>query len=536
MQLKLTMKFTVVTSIVLLVAMILFAVINIKHLEDMCFNEALKDADNLGETIIRTTHYQMLEDDRERVYQMIEEVAEQPEIERIRLFNKNGIINYSTVHGEIGTSVDRSAEGCDGCHSEEKAAIRVPSMERSRVYQGPEGGKILGLTKEISNQPTCYTKACHFHSQESEVLGILDVHMALDEMQATLANYRNKVVLFSMLLLFSLAACIALLTREVVNVPVQDLLEHTRKMGRGELDGHIENHHRDELGELAEAFNNMTQNLAQAQQKLKEWADTLEARVVERTRENQEMQAQLVRAEKLASLGELAAGIAHEINNPLTGILMYGNLAEQNPNLDSAVRADLEIIIGETRRCAHIVKGLLEFGRETTPDKKLDSIHRILERTLALVEGVALFQDIRIVRAYEEELPNILVDPDQIGQVFMNMLVNAGQAMPQGGDLTLQTGLEQEMQGLYVQISDEGHGISEEDLKKIFDPFFSTKKEEGNGLGLSVSHGIIQNHHGGIDVQSEVGKGTSFTIWLPFAAPETSVPSQQGARTGMLDS
>ena len=228
------------------------------------------------------------------------------------------------------------------------------------------------------------------------------------------------------------------------------------------------------------------------------------------------MQAQLIRSEKLASQGELVAGIAHEINNPLTGILVYSSLLASDPKLDPDLMPDMETIVRETERCASIVKGLLDFSRETPPQKTPILLEQVMEEALNLVVHQSLFHDITVVKQYTPGLPEMMADHNQIEQVFINLLLNAGQAMTGDGTITITTGLVPGGASVFAAIRDTGCGISEEHLGKIFDPFFTTKDQKGTGLGLSVSFGIIANHGGRIGVESTVGQGTTFTIILPL--------------------
>jgi len=526
-RLKLINKYNLVMGAVLLATMIMYAFLNVETLTKLFMDEALKNVDNLSETIIRTTHYQMLEDDRQRVYQMIEEVGSQKGINRIRLLDKEGTINYSTHKEEIGTCVDRNSEGCSGCHFGETPRVHASSMDRSRSFVNREGIELLGVTKEILNKESCSTAKCHFHAPEAQLLGILDVQVDLSSVRATATAYRNNIIVFTLVLLLILGTCLSLLTHQLINVPVNNLLEQTQKVARGDLTTRVETYPRDELGELTEAFNNMTANLKKAQDESRDWANTLEAKVQERTEKIQRMQSKLLRSEKLASIGELVAGIAHEINNPLTGVLMFATMIEEDPRLDPAIKKDLETIVHETHRCAKIVRELLDFSRESVPQKKMESVNHILDKTMALVEHHTSCHNICIKKEYNESLPPVLIDPSQIEQVFMNVLINASQAMPSGGQLTIQTDFSAQDNYLYVKITDTGCGISEDNLQKIFDPFFSTKGAKGTGLGLSVSYGIIENHGGQIEVTSRQGEGTSFTIRLPLADQKAKPKSAQ---------
>lgn len=515
MQHKLTTKFAITSGIVLLLTMTLFATLNINSLKELCLQEAIKDADNLGDTILRTTHYQMLENDRERVYKMIEEVSEQKGVENIRLLNKDGIIDFSTEKTEIGTQVDSKVEGCNGCHAMTIPLTDVPSSARSRIFINSEGNKILGVTKEINNKESCYTAACHFHPKEANLLGVLDVHVTLEDMETKIAASRNEIILFTLLLMLVLSLCLSFMIQKLINRPVIELLQHTQKLTRGELSSRIPNRRKDELGTLATAFNDMTENLQEAQNELTIWGTTLECKVEERTREIEQMQAQLIQSAKLASLGQFVAGIAHEINNPLTGILMFSSLVDRDPRLHIELKPNMNTVMGETKRCAKIVQNLLDFSRNSPPEKESKSIHQILDHTLSLTLNQNSFHKIELIKNYAKDLPEIPVDPAQIEQVFMNMMINAEQAMPDGGSLIIKTDNVQP-ETITITMKDTGKGIPEESIEKIFDPFFTTKgRHKGTGLGLSISYGIIKCHGGQINVESSLGKGTTFVISLP---------------------
>ena len=227
------------------------------------------------------------------------------------------------------------------------------------------------------------------------------------------------------------------------------------------------------------------------------------------------LQKQLIQSEKLASVGRLAAGVGHEVNNPLTGILTYGHFLSKRANEKDFVKEYSEKIVNETMRCRKIIRRLLDFARQTEPEKELADINKIVKDTLALIENQASLQNIKIVTEFNEQLPMIMVDSNQIQEVFTNIILNALDAMPDGGFLTIS---DRAVDGRFIEINfiDTGCGIPVEDLDRLFDPFFTTKKVgEGTGLGLSVSYGIIEKHNGAIEVQSEVGNGSTFVVKLP---------------------
>jgi two-component system, NtrC family, sensor kinase len=519
---RLTTKYTMITGTVLLCMMAMFAYLNIQTLESVVLEESLLDVDKLSETIIRTTHYQMLEDDRKRVYEMMQEVGTQKGIERIRLLNKEGVVSFSTDPAEIGLVVDEQSQGCSGCHRMEVPLVNAPAEQRSRMFKNDQGRLVMAVTREILNRPVCSTADCHEHPPEASLLGVLDVHISLDRMVSQIRTYRINMITFTIFQLCIIGTVLIVLTQKMVNVPVSNLLYHTRRLARGDLEERqLDAIQSDEMGELTQSFNDLTHKLKVARTELEEWNRHLEEKVEERTRELKQMQVQLTRSEKLASLGELVAGIAHEINNPLTGILVFSSLVRDQPGLDPAMRRDLEMVVQETERCARIVRGLLEFSRESVPRKDWTYLHDIIERALGLIERQAFFHNVQVVRCYDPELPAVLIDGQQIEQVFVNILVNAGHAMSGQGRLEITT--EVEDGAVAVRFADSGCGIPQENLTRVFDPFFTTKDAEGTGLGLSVSYGIVENHGGEITVSSTVGVGTIFTVRLPVGADERAV-------------
>ncbi len=515
MRLGLMIKFSIISAIVLLFTMIVFTLFNIAALKAAFMDVYTNDIDNLSETIIATTNHAMLAGDVDEAYQLMERAGTQENIKNIRLIDKNGVIRFSLYEEEIDTFVDNVQDpSCNMCHYKGQPKIKASTMDRRRVFPDQSGEEVLGVTRGIYNDPSCSRQSCHYHPPDLNLLGILDIVVSTKDVMAQIVSYRNNVIVELVFLIIALSLCLNLLTRKLITQPVNTLLDHTRMLSRGEW-RFIENKTNDEFGELADSFNEMTRSLKNARDERDRWAATLESRVEERTQQIQEMQSVIIRSEKLASLGELAAGIAHELNNPLTGIVLHASIIEENRGLPHNIREELHTITSEADRCARIVKNLLDFSRKTEPTKGMNSVNETIDRSLGLVEHLASFQNIEIVKEYAQDLPDLLFDPGQMEQVFVNMFVNAGQAMEDGGRLILWTGLDMDGESVLVRVEDTGQGIPRENLSRIFDPFFSTKGAKGTGLGLSVSYGIIEGHGGTIEVQSKVGKGTIFTITIP---------------------
>ncbi|MBN2080358.1 MAG: cache domain-containing protein [Spirochaetes bacterium] len=314
----------------------------------------------------------------------------------------------------------------------------------------------------------------------------------------------RKAMLYAFLVtLISATVAVALsayLIRSIIS-PMRRLVEASKEIARGHYDRKIEVKSRDEMGYLCETFNGMIDAIAERDRKLKE-----------------QTEMQIVQSEKLASLGRLASGIAHEINNPLTGVLSYGTVLYDELK-DTEYREDLKVIIDETLRCREIVKGILDFARETKIEKRPGNLNQVILESMAILEKHVNFQNIRIKKDLAENIPDINIDINQIKSVLNNLAVNAADAMHDGGDLVIATRYDGEHRKIIVTVSDTGIGIKEEDLNKIFDPFFTTKDTgKGTGLGLSVTYGMVQRHGGTIRVESTVDKGTTFIMEFPVDA------------------
>jgi two-component system NtrC family sensor kinase len=346
-----------------------------------------------------------------------------------------------------------------------------------------------------------------------EIIGMLYVGM----LEAPYVDLKRRVVFIFLAIAVSamvLLSVIAFFTTNMITKPISELVLATRKVAGGDLTYQVRSPSNDEIGELALSFNKMTESLSQAEHKLVEWAKTLEDKVEERTRELESAQRQLMRSEKLASLGKMAAGVAHEINNPLTAVLTFSKLLLDDLPPDDERREDLQTVVDETLRCRDIVRGLLDFSRETKSMKKSQNINSVVENTLFLLRNQAMFHDIVVERNLQEGLPEIPLDEAQMKQVFMNMFLNAAEAMSGRGTLTISTSCDDGF--VMVRIKDTGCGIPKQNLNKLFDPFFTTKKVgKGTGLGLAVTYGIVKSHEGTFDVKSEVGKGTEFILRFP---------------------
>lgn len=311
-----------------------------------------------------------------------------------------------------------------------------------------------------------------------------------------------------------LVSIVAIRVAQRISQPVQSMAAAARKIAEGDYSQKVEVLSSDETGYLAECFNRMTMELARATQELRQWAESLETKVEERTAQVKAMQNQLIQTEKLAAIGKLAAGVAHEINNPLTGILTNSSLMLQDLAPDDLRRDDLKTIVDETLRCRKIVKGLLDFARQTKPLKQAVNLNQIVEDALNLVRNQVSFSNIALHTNLQADLPAIMADKDQMRQVVLNIVINAAEALANGGEIRVISCLHQTDNMVCLSVADNGPGIPDAIRSRLFEPFFTTKTS-GTGLGLAIAYGIIERHRGTITVASAAGKGTTINICLP---------------------
>ena len=489
-------------------ALLAFAALVLRQEREHRLRSAAEHVAQLSDVITRSTRFAMLQARPDYVHSIIEDVARQENIDRVRIFNKEGTIIDSTHAAEIGLKVDRTAEGCVQCHSSERALEGLPKHERARIFKTSDGRRLLASMEVIRNEPSCANAGCHAHPIGQTVLGVLDIVYPLEEIDRATRASALTIAGLSLALVLVAAGLVSLFVHRLVYRPLADLEAGAKRLAAGNLDQSIPVRGADEFGRLAGAFNSMT--LA-----LKDATRNLEQKVADRTRELRAAQAETARGEKLASVGLLAAGIAHELNNPLTGVLTFSSLMRKKVPAGSQDAEDLDLVIRETKRCAAIIRRLLDFAREKAPEKKFADLNRLIEETVHLVERPAHLAHIEIRLELDRELPPVWMDSDLVKQVVMNMLVNAQHAIDRDGAITVRT---RKLAGrVEISIIDTGCGIRPEDLPRIFDPFFTTKGVgKGTGLGLSVSHGIVEAHGGSIEVESAPGAGSTFRVYLPL--------------------
>jgi two-component system, NtrC family, sensor kinase len=497
-----------------------------KHLEAA----ALISAEQQSEVLRRSASHYMLKDDRVGLYEMMVNMADQPGIVRVRIMNSEGVISYSTMPSEVGGAVNKDAEACYGCHEQSKPMALLKRSDRFRTYRSGDS-RVLGIITPIENQSACSNAACHAHPDSVKILGVLDTNLSLAQVDLSLARERRTMLAYTAIALVTVVFLSGLFIWFVVRNPLRALKTGTEQVAKGELGLHIAVRSNDEVGELAQSFNDMSSRLQLAQAEITAWAHTLEDRVEEKTRELKQAHQHMLQVEKMATIGKMAAVVAHEINNPLSGILTYSRVVKRwiQNNFSTAPRAEemngsLDLIASESKRCGELVKNLLSFSRVTPMNLEWCDLSQVIDRCVRLVQHKMDMGGIQLNLAVTAELPPVHCDPNQIEQVVLAMVINALDAMPQGGNLWISARVNADS-WIELVIRDDGVGIPNEHLPHIFEPFYTSKESGGSGLGLAISQNIVERHGGSIAVHSVVGQGTTFTILLPVDSQRPALAS-----------
>ncbi|MGA8342446.1 MAG: ATP-binding protein [Candidatus Sulfotelmatobacter sp.] len=533
--LRLTLTLSAKLNILLLGAMVvifaLLGYLNVRLHRQHLEQNTLLSAERVSDVIKHSTTEYMLRNDREGLYHSIQTMAAEPGIEKIRIFDQEGRITYTTDAAEQNHVVDKTAEACYACHAQSQPLARLNRPDRFRIYRNVTRARVLGIITPIENQPACSNAACHAHPAEQRILGVLDTNLSLAKTDVQVAESSRRMIAYTGCALLLIAVVSWFFVWQVVGRPVKALERGTERLAAGDLGYQIEVHSNDEIGELANSFNSMSRQLQAERNENVSWTHTLEERVEQKTRELKRAHEHALHTEKMASIGKMAAVLAHEINNPLSGILTYAKLLHKWIDRDDGGRNhhqeicdSLDLIASESRRCGDLVKNLLTFSRTTPMNLQATNLNQVVDRSLRLVQHQLDLAGIQVQPQLDPDLPPVLCDAAQIEQVLLALVMNALDAMPQGGNLWLTTSFGHEPNQVRIVVRDDGSGIPPEILPRIFEPFLTTKETgRGVGLGLAISHSILERHNGSIEVQSEAGRGTTFTVTLPWDADSEKI-------------
>jgi len=408
MKTKISHKLIAVGSVTIAIVG-LFSYFIIKSQQKTYILRVEHNAHQLSEMIKNSTKYDMLYNRREHVHNIIDTIGHQEGIEKVRIFNKEGIIIYSSDKAVIGTMVDKKAEACYACHTADQALERLTISERTRIFELKGNERSLGIINPIYNEPGCWQADCHAHDEDKKVLGVLDVSMSLAEADRLIMFNQSRIILLTLAAMVSISFILWFFFQRFINRPVQRLVDATNAVAKGDLSYKLDVKRQDELGHLVNSFNEMTNKLAEAQN-------------------------QLYHSDKLASIGRLAAGVAHEINNPLTGVLTFSSFLLKRVGDNPEMKSDLEVIVRETKRCRDIVKDLLDFARPIPAHKSNVNINDVVERALNIVDNQLYFRNIVVHKEMSQNLPMVNSDASQLQQVFINLLVNASDSIGHEGE------------------------------------------------------------------------------------------------------
>lgn len=387
----------------------IYTYINIKSQSDVLLAEVERHANQLSETIKKSTRTEMLYNRRNNIHTIINTIGEEKSIKNVRILNKEGRIIYSTYHKDIGEMVNLEAESCYKCHAADQPLEKLSIKDRTRIFRlEPDSARMLGIITPIYNEASCYTADCHAHSPDKTVLGVLDINLDLKDVDDQIAGSTIRAAVFSIVAIISISLIIAVFVKIFIAKPIRELADATKQVADGNLNYRIDLKINNEIGLLARSFNNMTQKLAEARM-------------------------QLFQSDKMASLGRLAAGVAHEINNPLTGVLTYSSFLLKRTKDQPEIYNDLEVIVRETKRSREIVKSLLDFSRQSVPKKLKADINNIIRHSSEILKQHFETGNTKLELDLSDNLPSLLIDSSQMEQVFINLIVNAVDAV-QGKD------------------------------------------------------------------------------------------------------
>ena len=510
-----------ITAIVVIVAAF-SGFVTVQSEERQLLDTMILGADQLSKGLTSATWHAMLDDNREAAYEVMRTIAAKQGIDRIRILNGAGQVMFSTKP-DAGPGIDLSSH--------------------VQISRTPNGHRRLEMLTTIPNEPSCSQAVCHAHPASTRTLGVLDLSLNLESVDREVTGMKFRVLAVTAVEISLISLFIVYFTRRFLGRPIGKLIEGTKAVSQMNLDQPIDIlDSSEELDELARSFDTMRDRLRAALGELNQFTQNLESKVEERTAQLQAAQKKLEQTGRLASLGQLAASVAHEINNPVSGVLNLAMLLSRMlkddgvpPERRDEFRKYLAQIAAETTRVGRIVSDLLAFSRRSKPQRAPADLNRIVRSTLSLAEHNMKLAGVEVEARLADNLPLAPCDQSQIQQVVLNLLLNAAEATEGRSGRRVEVATEAGPGELRLVVSDNGGGIPQENQARIFDPFFTTKPDgKGVGLGLAVSYGIMQAHGGDIEVRSRTGEGSAFVVSLPLerpprdAGPETR-PAVQGA-------
>jgi len=525
--------FSRVIYIITLLSIILFLSFGLifKSVYEQYMNTTIRqNGNNIGSMVEGALYHSMLTNDKSALQSTLDIIHTLPGIDEVNMYDNYDNLVYSSF---VFDSTAQSNPDCKSCHGnintlfpgDEKTYTIIDEENACSMTINGTGHRQLLIWSPIENEKSCYASACHAHDASEKTLGSLIIKIPLQDVDNAVITSSKHFFILATITTILLVAFLILFTRKKIKMPLNEIIHASEAVSRGDKSTRLEIKPDllDDMRMVSMAFNNMLDNLNMANRELENWSHQLEYKVQKKSEELSEIQSELIHVEKIASLGKLSSSVAHEINNPLSGVLTYTKLVHKqlskidlDPKTKESMLKYLTIIENETKRCGDIVKGLLDFSRKDQKDFQNKSLHKILNDTFNLLNHQMKMTDINFYTDFSATSDIIHCSENQIKQACVAILVNASEAIVENGEILMKT--ENTNDGhIKLQITDDGVGIAAADIPHIFDPFFSAKqKASGIGLGLAIVHGIIHNHKGKIEIDSELGKGTTLTIILPL--------------------
>ena len=484
--------------------------------------DALSYTSTFAELMRKSIRYDMLTVRPDDIQETLEFFRTSESIEGVRILDHSGRIFYSSTIEEVGRSIDKTSLGCIGCHDSDDEPLHALLVEnRWAIYEKPDGTRVMTFAEPIYNDPDCFTAACHTHSNEQKVLGILLTDFSLQAIDDRFSKQITGIFLYIILIVAVVAVILSMILWRIVLQPLTNLTIGMERIASGDMEQKVSIFSNDEVGRAASTFNSMTDELKVARQRMEKWNQSLEEEVAKKTKEIKWTQDKLIQAEKLASLGRLTADVAHEIRNPLSALGGFGRRLQKSVT-EEKHKKYAEIIVSEAERLEHVLSDVLTFSREAQFHFQKIAVNDIVEKSINLFKENCREHAINVEFTSETDIP-VLAEKDQLEQAANNLISNAIDAMPDGGTLTVTIQKEEKNDITYVaiHISDTGIGIHEENLPLIFEPFYTTKKiGHGTGLGLSISRKIIEEHGGFIQATKNIKDGLTVSMYFPYQSEE----------------
>jgi len=522
-----------VVFIIIILSVILFVSFGIifRSVNEEYMKSIIRQRGTNAALLVRSALYHsMLENNRSALQNTLDIINKMSGIDEVNLYDSKENLAYSSFSAN---SAGHSNPNCIACHSSIKSMLPekddyskvIPVNSECEMNTNDNSHRHLLINSPIVNERSCFTSSCHAHPETEKVLGSLVIKIPLVDLDATLAKSSNDFYVLATLSTILLLGVLIFFTGKNIKNPLNALIKASDAVSKGDRNTRLEikPNQLDDMRMVSVAFNDMLDKLQDANNELQNWSQQLEYKVRIKSEELGQAQNELINIERIASLGKLSLSVAHEINNPLSGILIYTKLLQKQlinqdlePGKKESVLKHLKMIENETKRCGDIVKGLLDFSRKDQNNFEDKHLHEVLHETADLMHHSFMISRIAFFTDFSAVNDMVYCSPNQIKQACIAVLVNASEAVSENGEIVFKT-INPDEDHIIIEITDNGSGIAADDIPHIFEPFFSTKHNtRGTGLGLSIVHGIVQSHDGKTEVRSDVGKGTTISIILPL--------------------